>query len=236
MTTILVVDDEPQIAGIARDYLRLAGFDVIVAGDGVRALEAARGRRPDLRPDLIVLDLGLPGLDGLEVARALRKESDVPIIMLTARVAEDDRLQGLEIGADDYVTKPFSPRELVARVRAVLRRSERRHVDGDLLRVSDLVLDVARLSLRRGDEPIDLTPTEFQVLATLARHPGRVFTRAQLLDAARGARGAHGADTEAYERAIDSHVKNIRRKLERDPHAPHYLETVYGIGYRLVEE
>ncbi|HVR97638.1 MAG TPA: response regulator, partial [Thermoanaerobaculia bacterium] len=121
MRTVLVVDDEPQIAEIARDYLRLAGFDVIVAGDGVRALEAARGRRPDL----VVLDLGLPGLDGLEVTRALRKESDVPIIMLTARVTEDDRLQGLEIGADDYITKPFSPRELVARVRAVLRRSER---------------------------------------------------------------------------------------------------------------
>jgi DNA-binding response OmpR family regulator len=230
MKTVLVVDDEPQIAEIARDYLRLAGFDVIVAGDGVRALEAARGRRPDLRPDLIVLDLGLPDLDGIEVARALRKESDIPIIMLTARVTEDDRLQGLEIGADDYVTKPFSPRELVARVRAVLRRSERRHVEGDLLRVSDLVIDLARLSVRRGDEPVDLTPTEFQVLATLARHPGRVFTRAQLLDA------AHGTDAEAYERAIDSHVKNIRRKLERDPHAPRYLETVYGIGYRLVEE
>jgi two-component system alkaline phosphatase synthesis response regulator PhoP len=224
--TILVVDDEPQIAGIVSDYLRLAGFDVIVAGDGVRALEAARGRRPDL----VVLDLGLPGLDGLEVARTLRRESEVSIIMLTARVEEDDRLDGLEIGADDYVTKPFSPRELVARVRAVLRRSEGRHVDGDLLRVSDLVIDTGRMSVRRGDEPIDLTPTEFQLLAALAHHPGRVLTRAQLLDAARG------ADAEAYERAVDSHVKNIRRKLERDPHAPRYLETVYGIGYRLVEE
>jgi len=226
MKTVLVVDDEPQIAEIARDYLRLAGFDVIVAGDGVRALEAARGRRPDL----VVLDLGLPSLDGLDVTRTLRRESDVPIIMLTARVTEDDRLQGLEIGADDYITKPFSPRELVARVRAVLRRSERQHAEGDLLRVADLVLDAARLSVRRGDEPIDVTPTEFQILATLARHPGRVFTRSQLLDAARG------TDAEAYERAIDSHVKNIRRKLERDPHAPHYLETVYGIGYKLVEE
>jgi two-component system alkaline phosphatase synthesis response regulator PhoP len=230
VSTVLVVDDEPQIAEIARDYLRLAGFEVIVAGDGVRALEAARGRLPDL----VVLDLGLPGLDGLDVARALRKESDVPIIMLTARVTEDDRLQGLEIGADDYITKPFSPRELVARVRAVLRRSERRliekNADGDLLRVADLVLDAARLSVRRGGEPVDLTATEFQILATLARHPGRVFTRAQLLDAARG------TDAEAYERAIDSHVKNIRRKLERDPHAPRYLETVYGIGYKLVDE
>ena len=226
MKTVLVVDDEPQIAEIVRDYLRLAGFDVIEARDGVRALEAARGRRPDL----VVLDLGLPRLDGLEVARTLRRDSDVPIIMLTARVEEDDRLQGLEIGADDYITKPFSPRELVARVRAVLRRSEHRHVDGDLLRLADLVLDVARLSVRRGDETIDLTPTEFQILATLARHPGRVFTRAQLLDAARG------TDAEVYERAIDSHVKNIRRKLERDPHKPQYLETVYGLGYRLVEE
>ncbi len=226
MKTILVVDDEPQIAGIVSDYLRLAGFDVIVAADGVRALQVARGRHPDL----VVLDLGLPGLDGLEVARNLRRESEVPIIMLTARVEEDDRLRGLEIGADDYVTKPFSPRELVARVRAVLRRSEGRHIDGDLLRVADLAIDVARMSVRRGDEPIDLTPTEFQLLAALARHPGRVLTRAQLLDAARG------ADAEAYERAVDSHVKNIRRKLERDPHAPRYLETVYGIGYRLVEE
>ena len=226
MKTILVVDDEPQIAGIVRDYLRLAGFDVIASGDGVHALEAARGRRPDL----VILDLGLPGLDGMEVARALRRESEVPIIMLTARVEEDDRLSGLEIGADDYVTKPFSPRELVARVRAVLRRSEGRHVDGDLLRVSGLVIDVARMTVRRGGEPVDLTPTEFQILATLARHPGRVFTRAQLLDAARG------ADAEVYERAIDSHVKNIRRKLEPDPHAPRYLETVYGIGYKLVDE
>jgi DNA-binding response OmpR family regulator len=224
--TILVVDDEPQIAEIVRDYLRLGGFEVIVAGDGVRALEAARGRRPDL----VVLDLGLPSLDGLEVARVLRRESDVPIIMLTARVEEDDRLRGLEIGADDYVTKPFSPRELVARVRAVLRRSEGRHADGDLLRVSDLEIDAGRMSVRRGGELIDLTPTEFQILATLARHPGRVFTRAQLLDAARG------TDAEAFERAIDSHVKNIRRKLEPDPHAPRYLETVYGIGYKLVEE
>jgi DNA-binding response OmpR family regulator len=224
--TVLVVDDEPQIAGIVRDYLRRDGFEVIVAGDGVRALEAARGRRPDL----VILDLGLPGLDGMEVARALRGDSDVPIIMLTARVEEDDRLSGLEIGADDYVTKPFSPRELVARVRAVLRRSERRHVDGGLLRVSDLVIDAGRMIVHRGGEPVDLTPTELQILATLARHPGRVFTRAQLLDAARG------TEAEAYDRAIDSHVKNIRRKLEIDPHRPRYLETVYGIGYKLVEE
>lgn len=225
MKTILVVDDEPQIAEIARDYLRRAGYDVIVAGDGVRALELARGRRPDL----VVLDLGLPGLDGFDVARTLRRSSDVPIIMLTARVDEEDRLHGFEIGADDYVTKPFSPRELVARVRAVLARSEGRHIDGDVLRVADLEIDVARMSARRGDERLDLTPTELQLLATLARHPGRVFTRSQLLDAARG------ADVEAYERAIDSHVKNLRKKLSHPGRSLRYIETVYGIGYKLVD-
>src|SRR5437868_9972276 len=147
--TILIVDDEPQIAEIASDYLRLAGFDVIVAGDGVRALEVVRGRRPDL----VVLDLGLPGMDGTDVARAIRRDSDLPIIMLTARVQEDDRLQGLEIGADDYITKPFSPRELVARVRAVLRRTEIRSADGDVFRAGDLLIDVARMRVTRNDDP-----------------------------------------------------------------------------------
>lgn len=226
MKNILVVDDEARIADICRDYLERGGFKVTTAGNGADALALLRTRPPDL----VVLDLGLPKMDGLDVTRAVRQHSNVPIIMLTARVEESDKLIGLELGADDYITKPFSPRELVARVRAVLRRSEGRHVDGDLLRVADLEIDAARMSVRRGGEPIDLTPTELQILATLARHPGRVFTRAQLLDAARG------VDAEAYERAIDSHVKNIRRKLERDPHAPQYLETVYGIGYKLVEE
>ena len=208
------------------DYLRLAGFDVIVAGDGVRALEAARGRHPDL----VVLDLGLPGLDGLEVARTLRQESDVPIIMLTARVEEDDRLRRAGDRRRRLRHQAVQPARAGGPRPRGARRSEGRHVDGDLLRVADLAIDVARMSVRRGDEPVDLTPTEFQLLAALARHPGRVLTRAQLLDAARG------TDAEAYDRAIDSHVKNIRRKLERDPHAPRYLETVYGIGYRLVEE
>jgi len=218
--TILVVDDEPQIAEIATDYLRLAGFDVIVAGDGVRALEAVRGRHPDL----VVLDLGLPRMDGVDVARAIRQDSDLPIIMLTARVQEDDRLRGLEIGADDYITKPFSPRELVARVRAVLRRTETRSAGGDVFRASDLVIDVARMRVTRGDEPIDLTTTEFQIVAMLARHAGRVFTRAQLLDAARG------SSAEVFDRAIDSHVKNIRRKL-----GARYVESVYGIGYKFID-
>ena len=219
MTSILIVDDEPQIAEIASDYLRLAGFDVFVAGDGVRALDLARGRRPDA----VVLDLGLPKLDGLEVARTLRRESDVPIIMLTARVEEDDRLRGFEIGADDYVTKPFSPRELVARVQAVLRRARRE--TGDTFRAGDLLIDVARMRVTRRGEPIDLTPTEFQLLAAMARHAGRVFTRAQLLDA------AHGSDAEAFDRAIDSHIKNLRHKLPGK-----YIDTVYGIGYRFVDE
>jgi len=219
--TILVVDDELQIAEIATDYLRLAGFDVITAGDGVRALEAVRGRRPDL----VVLDLGLPRMDGVDVARAIRSQSDLPIIMLTARVQEDDRLHGLEIGADDYITKPLSPRELVARVRAVLRRTEKRESDSNVFRVVDLVIDIPRMRVTRADLSIDLTTTEFQIVAMLARHAGRVFTRTQLLDAIRG------SSSESFDRAIDSHVKNIRRKLGGD-----YIQTVYGIGYKFVEE
>jgi two-component system alkaline phosphatase synthesis response regulator PhoP len=222
MKTVLVVDDERQIAQIARDYLEHAGFSVITTGDGGKALDLARGRRPDL----IVLDLGLPTLDGVEVARAIRRESDVPIIMLTARVDESDRLLGLALGADDYVTKPFSPRELVARVRAVLRRAELAPVRGDVFRVADLVFDVPRLKLTRRDVPIDLTATEFELLVALARHPGRIFTRTQLLDA------IHGVEVDAFDRAIDTHVKNIRRKIEPDTRSPRYVLTVYGIGYK----
>jgi two-component system, OmpR family, alkaline phosphatase synthesis response regulator PhoP len=217
VTTVLVVDDEPQIAQIATDYLRRAGFEVITAGDGVRALESFRGRRPGL----VVLDLGLPKIDGLDVARAIRRESDTPIVMLTARVEEDDRLRGFEIGADDYITKPFSPRELVARVRAVLRR---RHSDSETFTAKDLEIDAARMRVTRGRQVIDLTPTEFQLLVMMARHAGRVFTREQLLDAVRG------SAAESFDRAIDSHIKNLRRKLG---HA--YVETVYGIGYRFVD-
>ncbi|MGE5715062.1 MAG: response regulator transcription factor [Acidobacteriota bacterium] len=223
MKTILVVDDEPQITEIATDYLKLAGFEVVTAGDGVRALEAMRSGRPDL----VVLDLGLPRLSGLDVARAIRRESDLPIIMLTARVDEDDRLRGLDVGADDYVTKPFSPRELVARVRAVLRRTERRDRSGEVFRAADLVIDTAGLRVARGNTTIDLTATEFQILATLARHPGRVFTRTQILDA----RGGAG---ESFDRAVDSHVKNIRKKLEGGERSV-YVQTVYGVGYRFVD-
>ncbi|MGH9409467.1 MAG: response regulator transcription factor [Vicinamibacterales bacterium] len=219
MSTILVVEDEPRIAQIAKDYLEHAGFSVVTAGDGVDALALAAARRPDL----VVLDLGLPRLDGLSVARRLR-ETSVPIIMLTARVEESDRLAGLEIGADDYVTKPFSPRELVARVRAVLRRTAPEA--GAVLHRGDLTIDVPRMAVSRKGHPIDLTATEFEILAALAARPGRIFTRGQLLDA------IHGSAIEAFERAIDAHVKNIRRKLEADPHAPRYVLTVYGAGYK----
>src|SRR4029453_2898930 len=225
MPTVLVVDDERQIAQIARDYLEHAGFTVVVAADGAKALDLARSRRPDL----IVLDLALPAIDGLEVARVLRRESDVPIIMLTARVEGSDRLAGLEIGADDYVTKPFSPRELVARVKAVLRRSDVTASRGDVFTVSDLTFDVPKVRLTRGLDAIELTATEFQLLATLARQPGPVFTRGPLLDA------IHGLEVHAFERAIDPTIKKIRRKIEPDTRNPIYVLTVYGIGYKFAD-
>jgi two-component system alkaline phosphatase synthesis response regulator PhoP len=225
MTTILVVDDERQIAQIARDYLEHAGYSVITAGEGIEAIALARERHPDL----VVLDLGLPRLDGLEVAKRLRRESSVPIIMLTARVEESDRLAGLELGADDYITKPFSPRELVARVRAVLRRVEPGSGSDGVLSRADLVIDAARMKVTRAGTPIELTATEIQLLAALARQPGRILTRAQLLDAARG------TQEESFERAIDTHIKNLRRKLEPDPRNPRYLLTVYGLGYKFAE-
>jgi DNA-binding response OmpR family regulator len=225
MKTVMVVDDEPKILQLARDYLEHAGFSVIVAHDGTAALAAARAQKPDL----VVLDLGLPELDGLDVARTLRGESNVPIVMLTGRSEESDKLVGLEIGADDYVTKPFSPKELVARVRAVLRRTEHPRSETEIVRVGDVTLDIPRMRTTVADRIVDLTPTEFQLVATMAREPGRVFTRAQLLDA------VHGVAFESYERAIDAHVKNVRHKLEPDPGRPRYLLTVYGVGYRFAE-
>jgi len=224
MDRILVVDDEPKIVRLVRDYLEHAGFAVTVARDGHEAVMRARTDPPDL----VVLDLGLPELDGLDVTRSLRRDSSVPIIMLTARDDETDKVLGLELGADDYVTKPFSPRELVARVRAVLRR-QAADSSGEQLRAGGLVLDLPRLRATVDDRVVPLTATEFQLLATMARQPGRVFTRSQLLDA------IHGVAFESYERAIDAHVKNIRRKLETDPRSPRYLLTVYGVGYRLTD-
>ncbi len=226
MKTILVVEDEPEIARLARDYLEHAGFAVLLASDGAAALALARQRRPDL----VVLDLGLPGLDGLDVARSIRKDSELPIVMLTARADEADKVAGLELGADDYVTKPFSPRELVARIRAVLRRSEGARQPSVVVSAAGIELDTAKLRVTAGDRRVDLTPTEFALLVTLAREPGRVFTRSQLLDA------VHGVAFESYERAIDAHVKNIRRKLEPDPHVPRYVLTVIGVGYRFTDD
>ena len=223
---ILVVDDEPKIVKQARDYLERGGFRVVTAADGTTALAVARHERPDL----IVLDLNLPGMDGLDVCRALRRESDVPIIMLTARVEEPDRLIGLELGADDYVTKPFSPRELVARVRAVLRRVRGGVHQPGLIRAGDLKIDLNGHCVTRAGEPVSLTRTEFNLLATLAQHPGQTFTRAQLLDR------LHGVAYDGFDRSIDAHIKNLRRKLEADPAEPRYVLTVYGVGYKFTDE
>ena len=220
--TILVVDDEARIVKLVRDYLTRAGFDVLDAQDGDTALTMARVERPDL----IILDLMLPGVDGLDVCRRLRQESDVPIIMLTARVEEADRIVGLELGADDYVTKPFSPGELVARVRATLRRANGEMGPSTMLRAGDVELDTASLTATVAGELVDLTPTEFQLLAALVRQPGRIFTREQLLEA------VHGVAFDGYDRSVDSHVKNLRRKIEPDPRQPCYIQTVYGVGYR----
>ena len=224
MKTILVVDDEPKITQLLRDYLERAGFAVRSAANGRAALALAQAEKPDM----IVLDLGLPDQDGLDVTRSLRKFSNAPILMLTARAEEADKLVGLELGADDYMTKPFSPKELVARVRVIFRRIETySQSQAETLQAADLTLDLARLRVSAADRPLEaLTPTEFELLATLVRQPGRVFTRAQLLDA------IHGVAFESYERAIDAHIKNLRRKLEPDPRRPRYILAVYGVGYK----
>ena len=223
---ILVVDDEPKIVKLARDYLKQGGFQVVTADNGRTAMAVARGERPDL----VVLDLNLPEMDGLDVCRALRRESDVPIIMLTARVEETDRLIGLELGADDYITKPFSPRELVARVRAVLRRVQGGVHQPGLIRVDDLEIDLAGHRVNRAGQTLQLTRNEFNLLAALAQHPGQTFSRAQLLDR------LHGVAYDGFDRSIDAHIKNLRRKLEPDPSEPRYVLTVYGIGYKFTDE
>jgi DNA-binding response OmpR family regulator len=217
---ILLVDDEPEIIEICRDYLKASAFDVVTAKDGVQGLAAARREKPDL----IVLDWMMPEMDGMDVCRAIRRESDVPIIMLTARVEVTDKLIGLELGADDYITKPFSPRELVARVKVVLRR-----VSGDsaaeVIRVGQVSLDRTHFTVEIGGRTIQLTPTEFELMATLMSQPGRIFSRSQLLNA------AHGVAFESYERAIDSHIRNLRRKLDPDD----VIVTVHGVGYKFEE-
>lgn len=221
---ILVVDDEPKIVKLARDYLEKSGFQVLSAGDGQTALALARRERPDL----VVLDLMLPGMDGWDVCRTLRRESDVPIIMLTAHAEESDQIVGLELGADDYITKPFSPRALVARVRALLRRTQNQLKLPDTLRFNGLEINLPGHRVEVDGEPLHLTPNEFRLLVVLAQHAGQTLSREQLIEQ------VHGAAAAGFDRSIDSHIKNLRRKLEPDPTQPRFIETVYGVGYRFV--
>jgi len=222
MSTILIIEDESQLVKVLTSYLEKAGFTVLATVRGDTGLSMWEHQRPDL----VILDLGLPGLDGLDIAREMRRKGDTPIIMLTARVEEADRLIGLELGADDYITKPFSPREVVARVRAVLRRAGAIPQTLQALKVADLEINPQAHLVTRAGNPLELTPTEFSLLATMAAQPGRVFTRLQLLEV------SQGSAYEGYERTIDAHIKNLRAKLEPDPRRPHYIETVFGIGYR----
>lgn len=222
MPTILIIEDEPELVKVLQSYLEQAGYNVITAHRGDSGLSLWEHKRPDL----VILDLNLPGMDGLDVAREIRRKGDTPLIMVTARVEEADRLIGLEIGADDYIPKPFSPREVVARVRAVLRRTTAPQVTPAILRAGDLEIDLDSHTVSYQGVAIDLTPTEFNLLATLAAHPGRVFTRLQLLET------TQGAAYEGYERTIDAHIKNLRAKIEKDAKAPQFIETVFGVGYR----
>ena len=222
MSTILIIEDEPELVKVLRSYLEQAGFSVLAAGRGDSGLSTWEHKRPDL----VILDLNLPGLDGLDVARAIRRKAGTPIIMLTARVEETDQLIGLELGADDYITKPFSPRLVVARVRALLRRAEVAPSAPRVLRAADLEIDLDAHWVSRGGQTIELTPTEFSLLVTLAGQPGRALSRLQLLEA------SQGAAYEGYERSIDAHIKNLRAKLEPHPRNPLYIETVFGVGYR----
>jgi two-component system OmpR family response regulator len=222
---ILVVDDEQKIVEILRAYLEKEGYSILTAYDGREALDSARR---DV-PDLIILDLMLPEITGWDVCRELRKESNVPVIMLTARDDTTDKIIGLELGADDYVTKPFDPKEIVSRVRAVLRRSESTPVSKSVYRVGDISIDIEKHSVHHGEKNIELTSIEFEIYKALAENPGRVYSRAQLLDRIQG-------DTyEGYERTIDTHIKNLRRKLDIPADHPGYIVTVYGVGYKLGE-
>ncbi len=223
--TILIVDDEAKIILLLKAYLEEAGYRVITARDGREAL----GKASDRKPDLIVLDLMLPGISGEEVCRRLRQDSQVPIIMLTAKAEAGDRVEGLGIGADDYITKPFSPQEVLARIKAVLRRTRQSGTKlADILSFSggDLVVDTLRREVKLHGDKLHLTPTEFKIISTMARSPGRVFSREQLTEM------VHGYNYEGFERTIDAHIKNLRQKLEGDGKSPPYIQTVYGMGYR----
>ena len=219
---ILVVDDEPQIVRVLKGYLENAGYGVYSAMDGETALDLFRREKPDF----IILDLNLPGIDGLDICRSIRDTSNVPILMLTARSEEADRIVGLELGADDYIVKPFSPREIVVRVKTILRRSSADPTMARTIQAGGLSINIDTHTVTLDDRLIDLTPTEFEILVNLAQHPKRVFSRAQLLDA------ALGESFEGYDRTIDTHIKNIRNKLEPDPKNPRFIQTVFGLGYK----
>jgi DNA-binding response OmpR family regulator len=221
---VLIVDDDQKTVELVKLYLSRDGYRVLTAYDGIEALRQAR----EGHPDLIVLDLMLPGMDGLEVCRTLRDESDVPIIMLTAKTTEQDKLTGLDLGADDYVTKPFSPKELAARVRALLRRLPGERGPSEV-RNGKLTVDFGRHQAFLGDRSLNLTPTEFKLLGILAKEPGRVFSRAEIIDR------ALGYDFEGFDRTIDVHILNLRRKLEADADHPKYIKTIYGVGYSFIE-
>ncbi len=219
---ILVVDDEPQIVRVLKGYLENAGYLVVSSLDGRSAL-AVFSRE---KPDFVILDLNLPGLDGLEICRTIRQDSNTPILMLTARSEETDKIIGLELGADDYIVKPFSPREIVARVKTIFRRASGDTSKPEIIHSGDLSIDIERHLVTISDKVIDLTPTEFDILVSLVRQPKRVFSRAQLLE------NALGTTYEGYDRTIDTHIKNIRIKLEPDPKNPRYIHTVFGLGYK----
>jgi DNA-binding response OmpR family regulator len=226
MTTILIIEDETELSRVLRSYLEKAGMTVLSAARGDSGLALWENKSPDL----VLLDLNLPGMDGLDVARQIRRKADTPIIMVTARVDETDRLVGLELGADDYISKPYSPREVVARVRAVLRRVGSNTPGSRKLEIAELEIDLDSHMVKKSSETIDLTPTEFSLLVMLAGHPGRVFSRLQLLES------SQGMAYEGYERTVDAHIKNLRAKLESDPRQPKYIETVFGVGYRFRRE
>ena len=224
--TILIVDDERRMVSLLQSYLEQEGYRVLTAYNGREALEVARRENPDL----VVLDIMMPEMNGYEFMSARRAESDTPIIMLTAKVEDEDKIIGLELGADDYVTKPFKPRELMARVRNVLRRAGKNEAKGQTLKVLDITLNRETREVNIGDRHTDLTPSEFDLLAALMTTPGKVFSRLDLLDVIQGVR------YEGYERTIDTHIKNLRVKIEDDPRKPSHIETVYGVGYRLKKQ
>ncbi|MDF2876180.1 MAG: phoP 1 [Sporomusa sp.] len=221
--SVLIVDDDSKLVELLQLYFQKDGFVVFTANDGITALNIAREKEPDI----LVLDLMLPGMDGWDICRTLRRDSEVPILMLTARDEESDRLVGLEIGADDYVTKPFSPKEVVARVKAILRRTKRTTVKTEAVRMGDVVIDLEQYQVTKGGQPVELTPTEFKMLELLAANPGRVFSRLQIVEQ------AQGYSFDGYETTIDAHIKNLRRKIEDNPREPVYIQTVYGVGYRM---